>query len=90
MYEYIAYCIDIFLVVMEIFVLIYLFQSIVYLGESIWNMAYFLVAPMLRPVQKMVCHSVMFTFSTDLSPYVLLILLCFLRNLCGYVLNYYG
>ena len=90
MFQYVVYCIGIFLTVLEIFVLFYLLQSIFYMGSLIRLIAFFLVGPILSPMQSLVKHSVMNTFSMDLSPYFLLILLFYLERLCNYLLSAAG
>lgn len=87
MYEYILYCMDIFFVVLEVIVLLYLIQTVVYLGSFLRRVTFMLVAPILEPMQRLVRHSVMNNFSIDLSPYILLIFLYYLERVCDYLLS---
>lgn len=87
MYEYIIYCMGIFFVVLEIIVLLYMIQTIVDFGDIVRKYTIILVAPILLPMQKLVRRSVMNTFSLDLSPYILLILLYYLERICDYLIS---
>lgn len=87
MLQYIAYCMGIFFVVLEIIVLFYIFQTMINMGTFIRKISLFMVAPILQPVQALVRRSVMNTFLIDLSPYILLIILFYFEQLCNYLLN---
>lgn len=87
MYQYILYCFGIFFIVLECIVLFYIFQTIIDMGEMARKAALFLVAPILQPMQGLIRHSIMNTFSMDLSPYFLLIVLFYLERLCNYLLT---
>lgn len=87
MFQYIVYCMGIFFIVLEFIVLFYIIQGIFYLGTLARMVALFLVEPMLRPMQSLVKRSVMNTFSMDLSPYFLIVLLFYLEKLCNYLLG---
>lgn len=87
MYEYIIYCMGIFFVVLEVIVLLYVLQTIVDLGYHVRKFTVILVAPILLPMQKLVRRSVMNTFSMDLSPYILLIVLYYLERICNYLIS---
>lgn len=87
MYEYVIYCINIFIIVLEVIVLLYLIQTVVHLGSFLRKLTYMLVIPVLDPVQRIMKRSVMNHFSLDLSPYILLILLCYLERVCAYLLS---
>ena len=88
MLYYIAYCLYIFFIVLQIDVLLYLLKNI--LPGAGW-FKYFvdmLAAPALSPVQKLVKHSVRKCFRTDISPYILLIVLFYLGSLCSYIMEH--
>ncbi len=85
MFEYIMYCMGIFFVVLEMIVAFYMFQTIIDLGVQVRRLTLVLVAPVLSPMQKLVRHSVMNTFSIDLSPYILLVVLHYLEQVCEYL-----
>jgi len=87
MFEYIVYCLDIFFVVLEMIVLLYMVQSFINMGRHIRLFTLILVEPILSPMQKVVKHSVMNTFSIDLSPYILLVILYYLGRVCNYLLR---
>ena len=71
MYQYIVYSLEIFFIVLEVIVLLYLIQKMFDFGLQVRRITLILVAPILQPMQRMVKHSVMNTFSVDLSPYLL-------------------
>ena len=87
MFSYIVYCLSIFLIVLEVIVLFFLLQSIIYMGQRVKKFSFMLIAPMLFPMQRLVQKSVMNTFSVDLSPYLILIVLFYLEKFCGYLLS---
>lgn len=84
---YIIYCMGIFFIVLEVIVLIYMLQSFIDMGHYVRLVTLILVEPVLSPMQKLVRHSVMNTFSLDLSPYILLIILYYLGKVCDYLLS---
>ena len=81
MFGYIIYCMGIFFIVLEIIVLLYMVQSVVDMGRYVRLITLILVEPILSPMQKLIKHSVMNTFSLDLSPYILLIILYYLGKI---------
>lgn len=87
MFVYITYCVQIFFTVLEVIVLLYMIQSIFYMGPHIQRFLLMLMYPMLYPMQKLLGHSVLGTFSIDLSPYILLVILNYLGNICSYLLK---
>ena len=87
MFQYIVYCLGIFFVVLEIIVLIYLVQTMINMGVWLRKISLFMVAPILQPMQSMVRHSIMNTFSVDLSPYLLLVVLFYLERVCNYLVG---
>ena len=87
MFTYVVYCFQIFFVVLEVIVLLYMSQSLFYMGELVNYFLVMLMYPMLYPVQKLMRCSVLGTFSVDLSPYILLVILNYLGNMCDYLLK---
>lgn len=85
MYLYILYCADIFILVLELFVLFYMLQGFLNFGKRVRYFSMMMVAPLLFPMQKLVRRSVLNTITVDLSPYLLLIVLAFLSNICNYL-----
>ena len=59
MLYYIAYCFNIFFMVLEIFVLLYLIKNILPFGVFVKYIIDIMTAPVLVPVQKIVKHSVL-------------------------------
>ena len=87
MYQYIVYSLEIFFIVLEVIVLLCLIQKMFDFGLQVRRITLILVAPILQPMQRMVKHSVMNTFSVDLSPYLLIVVLSYLERLCRYLLQ---
>ena len=87
MAAYVIYCLQLFFAVLEVIVLLYMIQSILNMGIRIQRFLLMLMYPMLYPMQGLVKHSVLGTFSIDLSPYILLVVLNYLGNICSYLLN---
>lgn len=88
MLYYIAYCLYIFFIVLQIDTLLYLLRGILPPGGYFRYFVEMLAAPALTPVQKLVKHSVLKCFKTDISPYILLITLFYLGSLCSYVMEH--
>ena len=87
MFTYVVYCFQIFFVVLEVIVLLYMSQSLFYMGELVNYFLVMLMYPMLYPVQKLMRCYVLGTFSVDLSHYILLVILNYLGNMCDYLLK---
>lgn len=87
MLHYIAYCFSIFFMILEVFVLLYIVKNTLPFGMAFKGFIDILVMPILTPVQKIVQYSVLKCFKTDISPYVLLIILFYLGNLCTYIIE---
>lgn len=87
MYTYIVYCFYIFFIVLEVFVLLYLIRGILPFGIRLRYYISYLAAPMIELMQKITRHSIMNCFRMDISPYVLLIVLSFLQQICIYLLK---
>lgn len=88
MLYYIAYCFNIFFMVLEIFVLLYLIKNILPFGAFFKYIIDIMTAPVLFLVQKIVRHSVLKCFKTDISPYILLIVLFYMGGLCSYIMEH--
>ena len=88
MLYYIAYCFNIFFMVLEIFVLLYLIKNILPFGVFVKYIIDIMTAPVLVPVQKIVNHSLLKCFKTDISPYILLIVLFYMGGVCSYIMEH--
>lgn len=87
MLYYIAYCLNIFFIILEIFTFLYIIKNILPFGMAFKGLIDILTMPMLMPVQKIVKHSVLKCFKLDISPYILLIVLFYLGSLCSYIMG---
>lgn len=87
MVYYIIYCMEIFFIVLECLVVLFLVQSFFPLSQKVRLFFLMMVSPILFPMQKIMKHSMMNTFSIDLSPYVILIILSYLERVCSYFLS---
>ncbi len=87
MLHYIAYCLNIFFMILEIFVLLYLIKNMLPFGMAFKGLIDILTMPALMPIQKIVKYSVLKCFKTDISPYILLIVLFYLGNICSYLME---
>ena len=87
MVHYIIYCMEIFFIVLECLVVLFLVQSFFPLSQKVRLFFLMMVSPILFPMQKIMKHSMMNTFSRDLSPYVILIILSYLERVCSYFLS---
>lgn len=87
MVHYIIYCMEIFIIVLECLVVLFLVQSFFPLSQKVRIFFLMMVSPILFPMQKIMKYSMMNTFSIDLSPYVILIILSYLERVCSYFLS---
>lgn len=87
MLYYFAYCFNIFFIVLDVILLLYLLRNILPIGTFIKLIIDILAAPILVPMQKLVRHSVLKCFKIDISPYILLIVLSYLNNVCSYLMK---
>ena len=87
MVHYIIYCMEIFFIVLECLVVLFLVQSFFPLSQKVRIFFLMMVSPILFPMQKIMKYSMMNTFSIDLSPYVILIVLSYLARVCSYFLS---
>ena len=87
MVYYIIYCMEIFFIVLECLVVLFLVQSFFPLSQKVRLFFLMMVSPILFPMQKIMKYSMMNTFSIDLSPYVILIILSYLERVCSYFLS---
>lgn len=87
MVYYIIYCMEIFFIVLECLVVLFLVQSFFPLSQKVRIFFLMMVSPILFPMQKIMKYSMMNTFSIDLSPYVILIILSYLERVCSYFLS---
>ncbi len=87
MLYYIAYCLNIFFMILEIFILLYIVKNLLPFGMALKGLIDILAMPALIPIQKIVKHSVLKCFKLDISPYILLIVLFYLGSLCSYLME---
>lgn len=87
MLYYIAYCLNIFFMVLEIFVLLYILKNMLPFSMALKGLIDILAMPVLIPIQKIVKHSVLKCFKVDISPYIVLIVLFYLGNICSYLME---
>lgn len=88
MLYYIAYCLYIFFIVLQIDILLYLLRNILPGAGGFKYFVDMLAAPALALIQKFVKHSVLKCFRIDISPYILLIVLFYLGSLCSYIMEH--
>lgn len=87
MAQYIIYCMEIFFIVLECLVVLFLVQSFFPLPQKVRVFFLMMVSPILFPMQNLMKRSMMNTFSLDLSPYIILIILSYLERVCSYFLS---
>lgn len=85
MFQYVVYCFGIFFLVLEILLVVFLIQSFFRVNPRLRAFFIMLVYPILAPMQRLFKYSILNTFSIDLSPYIALIILDYLRILCDYL-----
>ena len=90
MVSYVVYCINIFFIVLEVIVLLYLIRHMLPFGEMFVLIIDIIAAPMIEPMQKLLRRSILGCFNLDMSPYFLIIILTYLNQICEYILKLYG
>lgn len=84
------YCLQIFFLVLDCIVLLYLLRSLLLrfpFGKQLLQLVITLLLPIWVPMQYLLRHSILHTMRFDLSPYILLLLLTYLQRLCSLLLN---
>ncbi len=87
MLYYIAYCLNIFFIILEVFVLLYVLKNMLPFSMALKGLIDVLAMPVLMLVQKIVKHSVLRCFKVDISPYIALIVFFYLSNFCSYLME---
>lgn len=80
------YTFQCFFIVLDVIVLLYLLRNILVMlpfGSSIVRLIAVLMTPMWYPMQWLVKHSILCTAKFDLCPYLLIIILTYLQELCS-------
>lgn len=86
----VIYSLQIFLVILDCIVLLYLLRNLLLIfpfGKYLTQMVITLMLPMWVPMQYLLKHSILHTLRFDLSPYILLLILTYLQELCATLLN---
>ncbi len=90
MLESMIYCMQLFFMVLDIIVLLYLFRSILIMlpfGKYLIEFIVTLMLPIWVPMQYILRHSILHTLKFDLSPYILLLVLTYLQTICSILLG---
>lgn len=88
-FSVVIYSLQIFFMILDCIVLLYLLRGFLVIfpfGEHMARLVTTLMLPMWYPTQYLLRHSILHTLHIDLSPYVLLILLTYLQELCSLIL----
>lgn len=86
----ILYTFQCFFIVLDVVVLLYLLRNLLVLlpfGGSIVRVLAVLMMPMWYPMQLLIKHSILFTARYDICPYLLIIILTYLQELCSHIMN---
>lgn len=86
----VIYSLQIFFMVLDGVVLLYLLRNLFLIlpfGEYLEQLIIMLMLPMWVPMQYLFRHSILHTIRFDLSPYILLLMLTYLQELCSLLLN---
>lgn len=86
----VIYSLQIFFMILDCIVLLYLLRGFLIIfpfGEYLAQLVSTLMLPMWYPMQYLLQRSILHTLRIDLSPYILLILLTYLQELCSFLLN---
>lgn len=90
MIEFILYCLQMFFLVLDVVVLLFLLRSwfiIFPFGTYLIEFITTLMLPMWVPMQYMLRNSILHTVKFDLSPYILLLVLTYLQTICSILIN---
>ncbi len=86
----ILYTFQCFFIVLDVVVLLYLLRNLLVLlpfGGSIVKVLAVLMMPMWYPMQWLIKHSILYTARYDICPYLLIIILTYLQELCSHIMN---
>lgn len=90
MISIVVYSLQIFLMVLDCIVLLYLLRNLFVVfpfGKFLTQTVITLMLPMWIPMQYLLRHSILHTLKFDLSPYILLLVLTYLQGICSLLLN---
>lgn len=91
MLEGVLYTLQIFFLVLDCIVLLYLLRSLLvhlpFIGMQLVQAIAVLMTPMWVPMHHILKHSILHTVRLDLSPYILLLVLTYLQGLCSSCMN---
>lgn len=90
MFPFIIYSLQIFLIVLDCIVLLYLLRflfAVLPFGDRMVSIIVTLMVPMWVPMQYLLKRSILHTFQFDLSPYLLLLVLTYLQDICSMLLK---
>ena len=86
----ILYTFQCFFIVLDVVVLLYLLRNLLVLlpfRGSIVRVLAVLMMPMWYPMQWLIKHSILYTARYDICPYLLIIILTYLQELCSHIMN---
>lgn len=86
----ILYTFQCLFIVLDVVVLLYLLRNLLVLlpfGGSIVRVLAVLMMPMWYPMQWLIKHSILYTARYDICPYLLIIILTYLQELCSHIMN---
>lgn len=86
----VIYSLQIFFIVLDCIVLLYLLRNLLLIfpfGDYLVQLVLTLLLPIWIPMQYLLRHSILHTLKFDLSPYLLLLILTYLQELCSLLLN---
>jgi hypothetical protein len=84
------YIFQLFFIVLDCIVLLYLLRNFLVLlpfGRELVKFITILMTPIWVPVQFLLKHSILYTARVDMGPYVLILILTYLQALCAYFNN---
>ncbi len=91
MLSMLLYTLQIFFLVLDLIVFLYLLRTALAFwpwgGAQIVRFIAILMTPMWVPMHYILKHSILHTVRLDLSPYILLLILTYLQELCSYCMD---
>lgn len=87
MHYYLVYSLYLFFIVVMIIDVVYMLRGIIPLGSFINNILDNIMKPLLYPVRLIVKHSILRCLKTDISPYIILIILSYMQSVCSFLLS---
>ncbi len=90
MLVYVLLCLRWFFIVLDCVVLIFLIRTMIPFGEKATKFILSLMLPMLFIMHGLLRRSILHTQQMDISPYLLLIVLSYLQDLCSIIIHIYS